>query len=171
VTASTNQAVLDVACECYRRADVAHPGSDDAEIAEHAVSLALGRGDASNPQWLLDDVLRDARRSVLRGRQRHLRAVRAAGDLAMRNQPTGASRGLVDTNSPEAIALAGELNDILAAKAATLGPVAQRVLAGLLIGETVEQTAASARVSPATVKRVQRQLRAVARAAGYRAAA
>jgi hypothetical protein len=168
---SDNRPDFQATAECYRRARAALPGSERADVAEHAVTLMLGRTGAEGQRWLLENVLRNARHSVRRSRQRHLRLIESSRQLAMRNQPTGATRGFIDHDSPESLVLAAELKDLLAAKAAEIGPVAQRTLVGLLAGETLEETAADAHVSVSTVKRVRRQLRVCASAAGYCAAA
>src|SRR4051794_16001971 len=71
-----DDAVVDVVVDCHRRLRVADPGSEAADVAEHAISLALSPARPPKDRGLLlHDVLRQARHSVRRTRARRGRAV------------------------------------------------------------------------------------------------
>lgn len=169
---SVNEAYLDVALECYRRVRALRESTEDAEVAEHAISLVLERrGRELDAPLLLHDVLRNSRHSVRRGRARFLRAVEETGQLALRGIASGGVAGFEQLDSPERIC---ELRDHLQAlrdAAASSGPHGGRVLAGLLVGETSAETAAAAGVSRATVERTVRRLREAAMDTGLHVAA
>lgn len=148
------------------------PGSEAAEATEHAITLALSPDrPPKDPDLLLGDALRDARRSVVRSRRRRLRVVGEAGRMAADGIPTGATAGFIDHDTPERRILARELLGLLRVRAAELGGAAPRVLAGLLAEETELETATAANVSRSTVTRLRRSLRACARDHGYLPAA
>jgi hypothetical protein len=158
----------DVVERCQRRLRLLDPGSEAAEATEHAITLALSPNrPLKDPDLLLGDALRDARRTVTRTRSRTLRAVHEAGRMARQGIATGAAAGFVDDDSPERRILAHELISRLRLRAAALGGPAPRVLAGLLVEETELETAQAAGVSRSTVTRIRRKLRDCARENGY----
>jgi hypothetical protein len=164
--------VIDVARDCYSRLDRLQPGSEDAEIAEHAVSLVLSERRPTKPKdLLLNDVLRNARHSVRRSRARYVQAVEESGHLAARDVATGATRGFVERETPEDICIANELGQILHAEACRCGRHGPRVLEGLLGGEPNHTIAAAAGVSMSTLNRTVRHLRKTVVELGYQEAA
>jgi hypothetical protein len=153
---------------CQRHLKLLEPGSEAAEITEHAISLALSpRRPDKQSELLLGDVLRDARRTVVRSKARHLRLVSDVGRFAEQGIATGGLSGFADQDTPELRLLARELIELLRTRAQELGGTAPRILAGLLVDETELETAAAAGVSRSTVTRVRRTLRAYATEQGY----
>jgi hypothetical protein len=153
---------------CQRHLRLLDPGSDAAEATEHAITLALSPDrPPKDPDLLLGDVLRDARRTISRSRARTLSVVADAGRLAHDGIATGGTAGFVDDDTPERRVVAGELVSLLRRRAAELGGAAPRVLAGLLVEETELESARAAGVSRSTVTRIRRELRGCARANGY----
>jgi hypothetical protein len=150
------------ALACYRQAQAARPGSESSEAAEHAVLLTLSTARPEKPSGLTSfDALRDARHSVRRSRARRARALEAAAHLAGQGIRLAAAGPPADLVTPEQRAITRELLDCLIARARELGPPAPRVLAGLLVGESENDTASALAVSRATVSRTRRALRAV----------
>lgn len=153
---------------CQRHLRLLDPGSDAAEATEHAITLAMSPDrPPKDPDLLLGDVLRDARRTVGRSRTRQLRVVGEVGRMAAQGITTGGFGGFVDEGSPERRVLARELIGLLRVRAVEIGDPAPRVLAGLLAEETELETAAAAGVSRSTVTRIRRTLRTCARSNGY----
>lgn len=165
-------ATVEVVERCQRHLLLLEPGSEAADTAEHAITLALSPDrPPKDADLLFGDVLRDARRTVLRSHARRLRAVKEAGHMAAQGFATGGTAGFTDHDTPESCCLARELIGLLGTRATALGGVAPRVLAGLLADETEAETAAAAGVSRSTVTRIRRALRTCARDHGYLPAA
>jgi D-alanyl-D-alanine carboxypeptidase (penicillin-binding protein 5/6) len=93
---------------------------------------------------------------------------RGTGRLAERGITTGATRGFVECETPEQICLANELERSLREEARRCGRYGQRVLDGLLGGETSSKIAVAAGVSITTVSRTMRRLRDTVVELGYR---
>jgi hypothetical protein len=160
--------VGEVVERCQHHLTLLEPGSEPAEITEHAISLALStERQQKQTELLLGDVLRDSRRTVLRSRTRRLRLVSDLGRLAGEGIATGGLSGFADYETPELHALARELIALLRARACELGGPAPRVLAGLLVNETEAETAQAAGISRSTVTRARRALRTYAAEQGY----
>ena len=154
--------VVDVVVDCHRRLRAAAPGSEVADVAEHAISLALSPDRSpKDSNLLLHDVLRQARHSVRRSRARRARVVDDIGHLASQGVRTVA--GIAQSaETPETVVIAREQLRELSDYALCLGGPAPRVLAGMLAGETVRDTVLATGVSSATVERIQRRIRAAA---------
>jgi hypothetical protein len=168
VTQILSATASEVVERCQRHLKLLEPGSEAAEIAEHATSLALSqKRPAKQSELLLGDVLRDARRTVRRSKARRLRLVSDLGRFAGQGIATGALAGFAEHETPETRALARELIALLSARAHELGGAAPRVLAGLLAEETEAETAVAAATSRSTVTRTRRALRAYAAEQGY----
>lgn len=167
-----NEVFVEVALACYDRVRKLQPGSEDAEAAEHAISMAL-RGDRTEKDGgrLLADLLHNSRFSVRRSRARRLRAMEECGNLARQGIVTGAAPGLVDRETPETACIAGELSGHLSEEASRCGSHGPRVLRGLLADETYDEISNASGVSPATVSRTVRRLRDTVEANGLRRAA
>jgi hypothetical protein len=163
-----SDAAVEVVERCQRRLRLLEPGSETAEVVEHAMTLAMSSGRPSKaPDFLFGDALRDARRTIVRSRNRTLRVVRETGRLATQGVRTGATAGFIDSESPEQRVLARELVAILRQHAHDLGGPAPRVLDGLLTDEPELETAAAAGVSRSTVTRLRRAFRSCASLNGY----
>ena len=122
-------------------------------------------------ELLLNDVLRNARHSIRRSRARQAAAIEETGRLATRGIATGATRGFVEHETPEQICLANELERWLREEARDCGRHGERVLDGLLAGETNSEIAVAAGVSITTVNRTMRRLRDTIVELGYRESA
>jgi hypothetical protein len=171
---SLNEVFVDVAVECYRRVQQLKESEDAryVEVAERAIEMALfGQRQLKEERLLLGDVLRNATFSVRRSQARRAAVVEEVGRLAKQNIVTGASGGVTDCETPEDVVLARELKLCLHDEACRCGAHGERVLQGLLEGESVRETAAGADVSTATVDRTVRRLRKAVVDAGYREAA
>lgn len=168
MTQSFRAPVAEVVERCQQRLTFLAPGSEGAEITEHAVSLALSNErPQKQAELLLGDVLRDSRRTVVRSRARRLRLVSDLGRLASDGIATGGLSGFADYDTPERRVLAREFIALLRARADEIGGATPRVLAGLLINETESETARAAGTSRSTVTRARRTLRAYAAKQGY----
>lgn len=133
-------------------------GSPDANIVEHAISLAL------NPQriiqdipWLLHDVLRNARFSVRRAEKRREALYQKVENVTIRDQRT------IDYATPETIFVNQECVELLYKSIALLSPHALRCLEGMIAQESIEETASACELSRRSVDRIRRQIRIVAR--------
>jgi hypothetical protein len=116
----------------------------------------------------VNDVLRNGRHSVRRSRARQATAVEETGRLAERGITTGATRGFVECETPEQISLANELEGSLREEGRRCGRHGERVLDGLLGGETSSEIAVAAGISITTVSRTMRRLRDTVVELGYR---
>jgi hypothetical protein len=168
MTQTLSVTASDVVKRCQRHVKLLEPGSEAAEVTEHAISLALSPNrPEKQAELLLGDVLRDARRTVVRSKSRHLRLVSEVGRFAEQGISTGAVSGYSDHETPEQRVLARALLELLRTRAQELGGAAPRVLAGLLVDETELETAEAAAVSRSTVTRVRRSLREFSAEQGY----
>ncbi len=144
---------------CQRRAASSAPGSPDAEAAEHAITLCLSRRrSADNGDDLAAAAVRNAEWVINRSDRRRKAALEDLAHLG-RQGVSVASSGPAATASPEDVVMARALLADLRLEAQRLGLAGPRVLAGLLIGESADETAAAAFVGPATVNRYRRRLR------------
>lgn len=159
---------FDVVRSLQNRFSVLPPGSEDAEITEHAISLALSPArKEANPDFLRRDVLRDARRIYRRSPDRKVIYLSPAVFLDYQDDDgeVGARTAVpvpVDRDTPEKIAVARELEQRIRAAASTLDPLAERCLDGLFLGEQEWETAAAIGTPPARVKRLRTRIRKVA---------
>jgi len=167
-----NEVFVDVALACYDRVRKLQPGSEDAEAAEHAISMALrGNRTERDRSRLLANLLHNSRFSLRRGRARRARAMEECRSLARQGIVTGAARGFIDRETPETTRIASELTERLSEEASRCGSHGPRVLRGLLADETYDEISNASGVSLATVDRTVRRLRETAEAAGLRRAA
>lgn len=150
-------------------------GSLEHDTAEYAIEYALSpRRNPSNEIFFLRDVLRDARKSILRHRKRETKLVEnVIGKLSpsVRFNDIGilascrneAGYGVVDNCTPEAIFLARELEERIREQVSRLGSLALRCFEDMLAGESLRQTAEALRVSERTVNRYRQAIREVTR--------
>jgi hypothetical protein len=140
----------------------------EVEGLEKALDMAIARGPAGKPrEEMLGDVVRNGRFSARRSRAREARLVQRYLQMEPRYE-TGRRRSsgdFVSQDSPSANAEAAYLLMAMRAEAVACGSHGQRVLASLIRGEGVAETASSAGVSRATVNRTVRRIRQAARRA------
>ena len=146
------------------RIDSTVPGSLEHDSAEYAIRYALSRRrNPSNEIFFLHDVLRDARKSVLRHRERETKLfekISSALSPSVRFNDIGilascqnvAGYGVVDNWTPEDMFLAKELEERIREQVSQLGSLALRCFEDMLAGESLGQTAGTLNVSERTVK-------------------
>jgi polyhydroxyalkanoate synthesis regulator phasin len=161
---------FDAVSKLYSIIQHADPGSEKALIAEHAIDLALNPGRDVDPAYFLRNVWRDARRVTRRQRSAHpVESWDAlAGDLASGTRAADSTIRLslvqfTDNNTPEAQAIANQIEQRLRVTVSSIDANALRCLEGMLDGESVEQTARAAAIPNRRVKRLRQRIRAAAR--------
>lgn len=167
MTPSASQDALFVVHRFQARLREYEPGSDAAEIAEHAITLALSDArPAKNVEYLFGDALRDSRRTFFRARRRRRSTEAEVARLAGENIATGGCSGFSDLDTPESLVIASEFESLLKAEAERMGGAAPRVVDGLFQDESELETAVACGVSRSTVSRIRKALRAYATAQG-----
>lgn len=146
----------DVLQDLYSRLQKLTPGTKEAEIAEHAISLALNpRRQSKDATFFLYDVLDNAKHSILRTQTRR---------NALLKKFTAYSAHVVHNyETPEAICIAQEIEAKIREAAGKLGPNIVRCLDGMLVGESVSQTAAACGISRRSVDRARQKIREILR--------
>lgn len=131
------------------------PGSDRYEHAERAIDLVLSK-DRTIDDFLVRNVLRDAER--VRVRQLQSRQMISASDADSDEQ-----LGLVDSTSPYDFAVAKDMLRRLSSNARQLGSNGLRILDGMLLSETLTETAAAVGLTESRVNQLRRQIRSNAK--------
>ncbi|MFZ4301947.1 hypothetical protein ACOZE3_29050 [Streptomyces cinereoruber] len=137
------------------------------DIVDTALNLALSQDRlADNADHLTRNVMRDARRTIIRAKRNACRsaALRPLPDAARRRVTTVAADGsvtaeMITHDTPEARALIDETLRELSLFAHTLGSHGPGCLQDMLGQETVPVSAQRRSVSVATVERARRALR------------
>ncbi len=163
--ADYSPAFVEVVAECQQMIhdlEVRGASTDQVRAVEKAVDMAIERRHSDKPKdSLLSDVLRNGRFSARRSRERERDLAERYAEHQLRIS-TGKARipgEFIAAESPHSAARGQELIACLVDEAGRCGTHGERVLAGLLAGETVSTTAQAAGVSTATVNRVIRRLR------------
>lgn len=154
-------ACIRAALPFYEQLQNSDPGSERAEIAEHAILMAVRRAARVSEPGFHYDVWRNARHSYRRTQRRQREAqveVRAARTVGAGLAASGGQR----MPTPEQIVVANDLRAHLFAAAGGIHPAGTRVLQGLLERETEAETAEALGVSPRTVRRIRGSIRAAA---------
>ena len=138
-------------------------GSYTADVAERAILYALSPTRNPSGAFLRFDVLRDARKSVGRGRRRE-REVNAKVHSIIERGGRVAGIGTIDWVTPETEYLGNELEQRIHDAVAVEGPVAIRCLEGLIDGESIGETAAALATSLSSVDRGRKSVRTITRA-------
>ncbi len=143
-----------VAVSLYKRyrkllADPAHRAEAREEL-DHALTLVLNGDRAADvPEYLERSVARDARRTLARRRARHPEDdVDTLADTLAGSSP-----------DPEQLLIAKQAFTEIASAAKQLAPDAVTSLEGLLLDESVEESAARSNISPRRVRHLRAQLR------------
>lgn len=151
------------------------PGSLEHDTAEYAIRYALSKSrKPSQESFFLFDVLRDARKSVLRHRHRDtklLEKIRCKLSPSVRRNDIGilascknvAGTGVTSNCTPEDEWLAKELEGRIRERVSTLGSKVSRCYEGMLLDESAKQTAKALNVSERTVNRYRRAIQEVTR--------
>jgi hypothetical protein len=151
------------------------PGTETSEIAEHAITLALSAvRNETGPALFFRNVWRNSRH-VLRRRRRRQRLVIDALDETTslgRRVIAGGLPGTEIVLTPESEAVAADLEERIRTEVSRLNETAVGCLDGLLLGETVDQTATRLQTTPQQVRSIRSSIRQIARviATGSRAA-
>lgn len=157
-TSSQSDVRWTVAGKLYSRLQTLPPGTREAEVTEHAISLALNSGRQSkNATFFFYDVLRNARHSTGRTQVRH--------SVLFNNLAAHSAQALdsVDYKTPEALCIADEIEDKIRDAAARSGPHTVHCFDGMLAGESVTETARRCGISTRSVERARQRIREIAR--------
>lgn len=159
---STGDVRWDVVDGLYSRLRGFAPGSDTAEVAEHAISLAIsGERTHKSVPFLLHDVWRNAQYSVRRSRERRAALVNKAGaELSHGGE-------VVERETPESLYLAQELATTVRRAVAGTDRSLVECLDGMLRGDTVAETRAAMRASRSSVDRARQRVREIAYPLAY----
>jgi hypothetical protein len=130
------------------------PGSVKYEIVEHALDLAL-KPRRRTDEFLVRNLLRDSRRIL--ARQAANRRKVQLDDAAVALLDTSAA--LVETSTPESLLRAKQLLHQIRAAVMPFSRHAARVLEGLVIGESLAETAADCGISTVRVNQLRRLVR------------
>lgn len=153
---SSSDARWVVASQLYLRLQKLTPGTKEAEITEHALSLALNpKRKPKNATFFFHEVLRNARYSIQRTQTR-----RSALFEQLATHPAPATDN-IDYKTPEAICIAWEIEAKLREAAAQNSPHTVRCLDGMLAGESVSETAAACGLSRRSVNRARQKIREI----------
>lgn len=138
--------------------------SETADIAEHAIDLALNpTRQAENASYLLRNVWRDASK-ILRRRDANnpsisLNVEPLIDGLAC--YPHSFLR-LVDNTTPEALAITNQIEEKLKGAMAAIAPYANRCLEGMIAGETLQETATATGQTTRRIRRLRQRIRLIA---------
>lgn len=133
-------------------------GSEQAEIAEHAIGLALSpRRPRKDGPLFLHDVWRNGAHNFRRAERRRRALKRRLREAS--SQLTARGFRAPPDDEPEEVAVAADLEDRIRWTIVPLSPHSLRCLDGMLTGETVAETAAAVGVAPRTIDRTRRAIR------------
>lgn len=153
---SSNNVRWIVVEKLYSRLQRLAPGTKEAEITEHALSLALSiERQPINVSFFFHDVLRNARHSIHRTQTRHIALINKLTEDSARAAKNA------DYETPEANCIAREMETRLWKVAALEGLHAVRCLEGMLRGESIAETAAACGISPRSVNRARHKIRKI----------
>ncbi|MDZ7966592.1 MAG: hypothetical protein RM368_16705 [Nostoc sp. DedSLP03] len=145
----------DVLKVLYSRLQRLTPGTKEAEITEHALSLALNyKRQSKNVKFFLyKDVLNNAKYSILRTQARR---------SALYQKLTAYSvYGVGNYETPEAICIAYELEFSIRKAVKQLDPKILRCLDGMLVDESIAETAVACGISRRSVERARHKIREI----------
>lgn len=131
------------------------PGSERYEHAEHAIDLVLNE-ERTIDNYLIRNVLRDAERVHLRQRQSR-QFLSVSDDIEILEHPA-----LIEPDSPHDISVAKELFRHLSSCVVHLGAHGLRTLEGMLLSESLTETANAIGLTTSRVNQLRREIRACA---------
>ena len=142
------------------------PGSRRYEQTEHALDLALNDGRAVD-KFFKRNLLRDSKRTLVRQLSSR-RYVVASEDIPQQEESQNNSNvvALVDPVTPESLVAASDLARTIVAQVACSSSHAGRVMQGLLMAETLNETSHASGISAVRVNQLRRALRLAARKEG-----
>jgi hypothetical protein len=148
----------DVVGKLYSRLQRLTPGTQEAEAIDHAITLALNpERQAQNVSFLVYDVLRNARYSRQRTQKR-------CGDLSKKlNAYATQTAAHINCKTPEAICIAQEIEAEIRQTLAQGDSHMMRCFEGMLVGESISETATACGISRRSVDRARQKIRAISR--------
>jgi hypothetical protein len=143
------------------------PGTETYEIADHAIDLALSTNrEGRSAALLFRNVWRNAR-YILRRRRDLILDPLNDDSVIGRQIADGELVGAAAPETPEDQLVAVDLAARIRGAAARLDRRGAECFDGLVIGETLVETARSLNITPRRVKRMRAQIRAMARELAY----
>ena len=139
--------------QLQRHQRILPPGSKRYEIVEHALDLALNDGHRAH-RFLLRNLVRDSRRIL--ERQAGKRPTIIIDEIATWTQTPSP---LVDNANPETLLLQKQQLDLIRQDIAPHSSYAVRVLEGLILGESLRETAEACGMSTSRVNQLRRYIR------------
>jgi hypothetical protein len=148
----------DVVEKLYSRLQRLTPGTQEAEAIDHAITLALNpERQAQNVSFLVYDVLRNARYSRRRTQKR-------CGELSKKlNVYATQTAAHLNCKTPEAICIAQEIEVKIRETLAQRDSHIMRCFEGMLLGESISETATACGISRRSVDRARQKIRTISR--------
>ncbi len=148
----------DVVGKLYSRLQRLIPGTQEAEAIDHAITLALNpERQAQNVSFLVYDVLRNARYSRRRTQKR-------CGDFSKKlNAYATQTAAHLNCKTPEAICIAQEIEAKIRETLAQSDSHMMRCFEGMLVGESISETAIACWISRRSVDRARQKIRTISR--------
>lgn len=148
----------DVVGKLYSRLQRLTPGTQEAEAIDHAITLALNlERQAHNVSFLVYDVLRNARYSRRRTQKR-------CGDLSKKlNAYATQIAAHLNCATPKAICIAQEIEAKIRETLAQGDSHMMRCFEGMLLGESISETATACGISRRSVDRARQKIRTISR--------
>jgi DNA-directed RNA polymerase specialized sigma24 family protein len=148
----------DVVGKLYSRLQRLTPGTQEAEAIDHAITLALNpERQAQNVSFLVYDVLRNARYSRRRTQKR-------CGELSKKlNVYATQTAAHLNCKTPEAICIAQEIEVKIRETLAQRDSHIMRCFEGMLLGESISETATACGISRRSVDRARQKIRTISR--------
>ncbi|MBD2005422.1 MULTISPECIES: hypothetical protein [Cyanophyceae] len=144
--------------QLYLRLQRLAPGTREYEITDRAISLALNSGRQSRSvEFLFHDVLRNAQHSILRTYARRV--------VFLKNFTAYSAQALdsINEKTPEANCIASEMEDKIREALAQDGSELINCFDGMLVGESIAETAARCGISRRSVDRARQKIREISR--------
>lgn len=147
----------DVVAQLYRlllRQSLRNPGSREAEITEHAIDLVLNRKEPLPKQeYLFYNALKNAEFSRRRSYQRQYNFLRQISRQIKNN---------FHNQTPESYYVYEEIYSTIIKRIDAMNPIWIRCLEGMLIKESIAETAIACGISHRSVNRARKQIRKIA---------
>ena len=147
----------DVIAQLYRlllKQNQRNPGSREAEITEHAIDLVLNRKEPSPKQeYLFYNALKNAEFSKRRSYQRQYNFLRQISKQTKNN---------FHNQTPESYYVCEEIYSTITKRINAINPSWIRCLEGMLIKESISETAIACGISHRSVNRARKHIRKIA---------
>ncbi len=146
----------DVVGKLYSRLQRLTPGTQEAEAVDHAITLALNpERQAQNVSFLVYDVLRNARYSKQRAQKRRSELFKKL------NAYTRQTAAHINNETPEAVCIAQEIEVKIREILAQGDSYMIRCFDGMLVGESISETATACGISRRSVDRARHKIRTI----------